>query len=937
MKKFFFILLALSLYAGSLMGQIVDPSSPLQKDPDVRYGKLDNGLTYYIMHNEKPVQRAEFYFVTTVGAIQESKAQDGLAHFQEHMALNGTKNLPGKMMLEYFQKNGVEFGRNINASTGVEQTMFMLSNVPVTRQGIIDTALLTIHDYSGFVTNDPVEVEKERGVIVEEWRTRRTASWRMHEKSLPYLYKDSKYAECTIIGDKNNLETFDPSEIVNFYHTWYRPDLQAIIIVGDINVDAIEAQLKTLFADIPARENPEPKVIPVIPDNEEPIIGIITDPEATNTSIQVYFKSDPMPDQYRPLGVAYLTDMMENVISSILNERLSDISKKPNAPFIQAYAAIGGFCRAKDAVIGQVACKEGEGVTAFAALMKEFEKAKRFGFTDAEYERYKTNSLRRLEMAKDNASSRENGELVYPLIYNFIYGDPYMSPEYEYNLAKGYYSVLPLAQINQVVASLDFSKNAVVIYNGVEKEGLSHPTESQFAEVLSTLKDAQIEAPAEEEAFEPLVDAATLKGSPVKKSKETIYGATEWTLKNGIKVVVKPTDYQKEEVVVRIVNDGGRSIVATEDLPSIESNVFYLYNNYSGISKFPQSKLSKMLTGKMVSVNPAIYDFSHGVNATGSPKDLETLFQLVYLTYAEPRFVEEEFEPGMNQLKAVVPNLVKQPNFIFQTEATKTIYGNNPRKFVISPEMIEKVDFKTLEKVYKSLYSNAAGALVTIVGNVNIDELKPLVEKYIGSLPTGKKALKWVDPKADIVKGNVNNHFPAEMTTPKTTVGLIVSGDKPYTLENIVVNSAVNYILDLIYTESIREEEGGTYGVSANGMLLQEPKNSYMLQITFDTDPQKAEKLIQLAKDGLSSIAEKGPSDDFLSKAKENMLKNLPEDRISNYYWRNILARYYKYGIETDSNYEATVNALSKDKVQNFVKSIIDEGNFIEVVMTPKE
>lgn len=936
MKKISLFLLALILCASSAMAQIVDPGTPLQKDSAVRYGKLDNGLTYYIRHNEKPAQRAEFYLVTNVGAIQETKAQDGLAHFLEHMALNGTKNLPGKMMLEYFQKNGVEFGRNINASTGVEQTMYMLNNVPVTRKGIIDTALLIMHDYSAFVTNDPAEVEKERGVIVEEWRTRRSAGWRMHEKSLPYLYKGSKYAECTLIGDKHNLETFDPSEIVKFYKTWYRPDLQAVIVVGDIDVDAIESQLKTLFADIPAKENPEPKVLPVIPDNEDPIIGIITDPEATNTSLQVYFKRDPLPDQYMPLGVAYLNDMIENVISSILNERLDDISKKADAPFIQAYAGIGSFCRAKDALIGQVACKEGEGVSAFAALMKELEKAKRYGFTQAEFDRVKTNTLRNLEMGKDNASSRENGELVYPLIYDFIYGNPYMTPEYEYELAKGYFSVLSVEQINQAVSAFDFSKNGVVIYNSVEKEGLVHPTEAQIAEVLTTLKDIEIQAPAADEVLEPLVDASTLKGSPVKKAKESIYGATEWTLKNGIKVVVKPTDYQKEEVVIRVVNDGGRSIVATEDLPSIEGNVFYLYNNNSGISKFPQSTLTKMLTGKMVNVTPVIYDFSHGVNANGSPKDIETILQLIYLSYAEPRFVEEEFQPAMNQLKAVVPNLVKQPNFIFQTEAIKTMYGSNPRKFVISPEMIEKVDIKTLERVYKSLFSNAAGAMVTIVGNVNLNELKPLVEKYIGSIPTAKKPLKWIDPKTDVIKGKIENHFETEMTTPKTTVGIMVSAKMDYNLENIVLNSAANYILDLIYTESIREEEGGTYGVSASGMLLQEPENSYLLQITFDTNPEKADKLIKLTKEGLFAFAENGPSDDFLAKAKENLLKNVPEDRISNYYWRNILARYYKYGVETDSQYENMVKGLTKENVQKFVKSIVDEGNLIEVVMTPK-
>lgn len=937
MRKFILSILALSLFASVAFGQIVDPNSPLEKDPAVRFGKLENGMTYYIRHNEKPAQRAEFYFATTVGAIQETKAQDGLAHFQEHMALNGTKNLPGKMMLEYFQKNGVEFGRNINASTGVEQTMFMLGNVPVTRKGIVDTALLTLHDYSGFVTNDPAEVEKERGVIVEEWRTRRVASWRMHEKELPFLYKGSKYAECTIIGDKHNLETFDPSEIVKFYQTWYRPDLQTVIVVGDIDVDAIEAQIKELFSDIPARENPEPKVIPTIPDNEEPIVGIITDPEATSSAISVYFKSDPIPAAYKPLGAAYLNDMVQSLISSMVNERLDDISKLPNAPFLSADMGIGSFCRAKDAVMGDVICREGEAIPAFTALMNEFEKMKRYGFTDAEYERAKTNMLRGLEMAKANADSRQNVELVYPMLIEFLFGNPYLDPAYEYDLANGYLSVMPLAQINQIVSALNFEKNAVIIYKAPEKEGIAHPTEADLSNILLTLKDAQIEAPKSDEVMEPLVDAAALKGSPVKKTAEGIYGSTVWTLKNGIKVIVKPTEYQKDEVIVKMSSDGGKSIVATEDLPSLESNVVYLYNDNSGISKFPQSTLNKMLTGKAVDVNFYIGEFDQGINAQASPKDIETMFQLMYLTYAQPRFVEDEFKPSMDRLRSIVPNLVKQPNFVFQTEAVKTLYGGNPRLFVISTEILDKVQLSTLEKVYKQLFSNAAGATVTIVGNVKPDEIKPMVEKYIGSIPTAKKPLKWIDPKTDVVKGKIDNKFTADMTTPKSTVCLVASGEKKYSLENIVLNDAVSYILDLIYTESIREEEGGTYGVSSYGTLSAEPKGEYMLQIAFDTDPEKTEKLIQLTKEGLNSIAEQGPSDDFLAKAKENLLKNASENQIKNNYWRNSIIRYYKYGIDTDANYVNTVNGITKEKVQDFVKSLLDQGNFIELVMSPSK
>lgn len=938
MKKLMISLLALIFSASLAFGQIADPNAPLQNDPSVRFGKLENGLTYYIQHNEKPAERAEFYLVTNVGAIQETPAQDGLAHFLEHMALNGTKNLPGKMMLEYFQTQGVEFGRNINAGTGVEYTMYMLNNIPVTRQGIIDTALLIMHDYSAFVTNDPAEVEKERGVIIEEWRTRRTADWRMHEKELPYLYGDSKYATCTLIGSKENLETFDPIEIKKFYETWYRPDLQAVIVVGDIDVDAIESQLKTLFADIPARENPEPKVMHQIPNNDAPIVGVITDPEATNTQINVYFKEDVIPMEMRSLGAIYLTQIIQNLISGVINERLDDISKKADAPFLYAYMTYGLMTQTKDAFQGGLACKEGEGVTAFTALMTELEKVKRYGFTEAEYERAKTNLLRRLEMAKDNASTRQNAQLVNPLMINFLFGYPYMDPTYEYEVAKGYLSLLPLAQINAMIPQLfNFSQNAVVIYKAPEKEGLVHPTDAQLAEVIANVAKAEIAAPVEEAVMEPLVDPAALQGSPVKKEYEGQFGSIVWELQNGIKVIVKPTDFNKEEVIFNISNDGGRSLIATEDLPSFESNVFVLYSSTAGVSKFPATTLQKMLTGKMVSVAPFIESYSQGVDGMCSPKDFETLLQLTYLYYTAPRFSEEEFASSMNQLKAVVPNLVKQPNFQLQTELTKVLYGDNPRKFVISPEMLEKVSIPTMERVYKSLFSNAAGSIVRIVGNVNPEEIKPFVEKYIGSIPTEKKAPKWVDTKENIVKGEVNHTFPVEMTTPKTTVALVITADVENTLENSVTTSAINYILDLIYTESIREEEGGTYGVSSYGTISELPQNQYLLQIAFDTDPQKAPKLIELAKSGLQSLADNGPSEDFLSKAKENFLKNIPENHISNNYWNGKLGQFYKYGKDFDTDYEKVVKELTPEKIQKFIKGILGQNNFIEFVMVPKE
>ena len=396
MKKIF-LFAALLFSAAAAFAQMPAPTQ-LPNDPAVRKGQLENGLTYYIRHNDKPAQRAEFYLATNVGAIQETPDQDGLAHFLEHMCFNGTKNLPGKTMLDYLQKIGAEFGRNVNASTGVEQTTYMLNNIPVVREGIVDTCLLIMHDYSHYVTCDPAEIDAERGVIIEERRTRRTADWRMHEKSLPYYYGDSKYATCTLIGSQENLENFKPESLWNFYHTWYRPDLQAVIVVGDVDVDQIEAKIKKLFSDIPAAENPVPKEVHRIPGNVEPVVGIITDPEATNTKIEVMWKGEPLPEELNSTDIGFTMETVKFLIGTIMSERFNDITARPDAPFLNASLGIGGICETCEVVMGRISCRNGEGISSFKAYMTEVEKMKRYGFSDDEVNRAKENLLSYYEM-----------------------------------------------------------------------------------------------------------------------------------------------------------------------------------------------------------------------------------------------------------------------------------------------------------------------------------------------------------------------------------------------------------------------------------------------------------------------------------------------------------------------------------------------------------
>lgn len=914
----------------------VSAQNQLPNDPAVRKGKLDNGLTYYIRHNDKPGNRAEFYLATNVGAIQETPDQDGLAHFLEHMCFNGTKNFPDKGILEYLQSIGAEFGRNINASTGVEQTTYMLNNIPLVREGVIDTCLLILHDYSHFVTCDPSEIDKERGVIIEERRARRTADWRMHEKSLPYYYGDSKYATCTLIGSQENLESFKPESLVNFYKTWYRPDMQAVIVVGDIDVDKVEQKIKTIFADIPVSENPKAKEMHKLPDNTEPVIGIITDPEATYTSVEVMWKSEAMPEELNSTDIGMMTDLMKSYISIIMRERFEDITASPEAPFLNANLGIFSLTETAEVVMGSISSKDGEAVSAFKAFLTEAEKMKRYGFTDDEVNRAKENILSFYEKRAEGAESRKNEDFVDDYMNNFFDNYAYMEPQTEYEVAKAICGQINAAILNQIAASVITDENMVIVYKGPEKEGLVQPTEQAFINAIAEVKAAEIAQNEAVDASQPLLDESKLKGSAVKKETEGVYGSTEWTLKNGVKVVVLPTQYKKDQIIMEIYKNGGRSLISTEDIPSFDSNIFGLFLSNSGVSKFENTLLNKMVAGKNFSVTPFIRELTHGVSATSTPKDLETALQVMYLYFTDPRFDENEYNKGITQIESILPNLVNEPSFKFQVELNKTIYGNNPRKTVISEDVVKKASLATIERVYRELFKDAAGATMYITGNVDLATLKPLVEKYIGSLPKGKKATEWKDAGERTVKGKVENHFSVDMQTPKSTVIQYYSAAIPYTVKEDVVLSAANYILDMIYTASLREDEGGTYGASSYMSTKIYPESEAFIQVYFDTNPSSADKLRKLAVEGLERLMNEGPTADELAKTVENLKKNMPESRIDNQYWHQNLRFHYFYGIQDyDKEYEDAVNSLTPEDIKTAIKDIVSQGNFIEVMMSP--
>ncbi len=927
----------LTLFVAAVVCSIsyVAGAQQLPNDPAVRKGTLENGLTYYIRHNDKPAQRAEFYLATNVGAIQETPDQDGLAHFLEHMCFNGTKNFPGKALLDWLQSIGASFGGNVNASTGIDQTQYMLNNIPLVRETVVDTCLLILHDYSHFVTNDPVEIDKERPVIIEERRSRRNAQWRTFERSLPYYYGDNKYSTCTLIGSQENLETFKPESLVTFYQTWYHPGNQAVVVVGDVDVDAVEAKIKATWADIPAAENPKPKEKFTLKEFTEPRVGIITDPETTLPMVEILWESDARDEALNSTPAGFSMDLIETLVSNVMSERLTDITSKADAPFLQGMFGIGKLCEDFEAVMGRVALKEDNILGGFKAFLMELQKMSRFGFSEGEVTRAKDKVLASLEKAVNEAGTRKNPEFVHPLINNFFDNQAYMEPQMEYDLAKALLDQVDASILGQMTSQIIPENNMVVIYSGPEKAGIATPSKEQLLSVFEEAKSAEIEAPAAETTAEPFMDPSILKGSPVKKSGSSIYGSTEWILKNGVKVIVLPTEHKKDQILFTLYKAGGQNLISDEDMTSFDSTIYGTFDAMQGVSKFKGTEVTKMLSGKNLQVGAFIDGLYNGVSGSSSVKDLETALQLVYLTYTDPRFDQEEWDNAIAQLKAVLPNALGTPQFKLQKDLNDFLYGGNPRRQFISMETLEKANLQTVEKNYRKLFASAAGSVMVITGDVDVETLKPLVEKYIGSLPKGKKTKGIKDLAPRLVKGENIKTIQTDMETPKSTVVEVYSDYRPYTVKDDVLARAVSYVLDQIYVDTMREDEGGTYGASSSANAGLEPEPMYIMQVAFECKPEMAAKLRAMARDEFRKLAENGPTDEQFNRTLENFKKNVPENRISNSYWMNNLVRFAKFGFDYDKEYEEAVASLTKEGIKEAARRLFESGNFLEFAQMP--
>ena len=941
MRRFLFAVVAFVMGATMAQAQI-NPQQPIPTDKEIRQGVLPNGLTYYIRHNEKPKGMANFYIVHDVGAVQESDSQQGLAHFLEHMAFNGTKNYPKKSLIEYLEKIGVKFGANLNAFTSWDLTQYYMTDVPVARETVVDSTLLILHDWSHFISLMPEEIDAERGVISEELRGRDNAQWRSTIAMLQAMGKGTIYAERNLIGYLDGLKGFSHEDLRQFYNKWYRPDYQTVVVVGDIDVDKVEQKIKSLMADIPApAADAAKKEVVVVPDNAEPIVSIFTDPEQQQSQLNIFYKSQAMPKQYRGLVLAEMKDIIESFISIMMNERLNDISRKPDAPFINAGFQPGGgmgICPTLDVAGAMVTTQDGKIMEGYKAVLTEMERMRRYGFPEGEFERAKNVLLSRIESQYNSRGDREHDFYAQRCIDNFREGTPIPDAETERDLDKQIVELLPLEAINQGVKQLyDPMKNCVIIVNSPKKDGVAVPTETEVVEALKAAVAADVKPFEDNVKKEPLIsDESVLKGSPVKKTtvNETL-GVTEWTLKNGIKVVVKQTPYEADNIALTASSWGGAALLSDEEYYSAQ--MMSVVMNMSGIGKFSATDLRKQLSGKQAAAAVSVGQYKHSVSGSSTLKDVETMMQLFYLQFTAPRFDKDGYDNFMKRYNAILANQMTNPDFIFNKNVVATLYGNNFRRQQLSPELLEKVKLEQMAAIHKRLYSNAADFRFTFVGNMSAEELKPLVEKYIGSLPASKSKAKMVDDKVRTVKGGVESEFKVKMEQPKVSVFFAFVGDSKVDVKARMTMTYLTQALRNRYTQSIREEKGGTYGVSVSGGIFTEPTGEYSMQMQFDTNEQMADELSDIIIAEIKKIATEGPLAEDMDKTREFLLKDYKKSLEQNDWYWTVLNRYYDNKLDYTKDYEPMITAITSDDVKALAARLLDDKNMIKVVMRPEK
>ena len=937
MKKILSTILLTLIGTVAMMAQMQMPSIPV--DPDVRIGKLDNGLTYYIRHNNWPENRAEFYIAQKVGSIQENDDQRGLAHFLEHMAFNGSKHFKGNELIRWCESVGINFGGDLNAYTSIDETVYNISNVPTTREGIVDSCLLILYDWADGLLLEQEEIEKERGVIHEEWRLRTSAFMRMLERDLPKLYPGSKYGHRMPIGLMEIIDNFERPFLQSYYEKWYRPDNQGIIVVGDVDVDQIEKKIKDMFSPIVLPENRTLVTKEPVPDNAEAIYVIDKDKEQRTNEVMIMMKHEVFPDSLKGTITYMLSDYLKDACILMLNDRLKEYAEKPESPFLSARAADGRYILSStmDAFEIDLSPKDGQIEAAVTAALTEARRAAEFGFTATEYNRFKQNYTSQLEKQYSNKDKRYNSQFVNQCVQNFLNNTPMPSIDYIYTTMKQIIPMLPLQTVNALMKELILptDSNLVVFSMNTEKEGNVYPTEDSMKKAVANARSAQIEAYVDNVKDEPLMTTMPKKGSIKKETKNDQFGYTELTLSNGAKVILKQTDFKKDQVLLRGEGFGGSALYGEKDFANIK--MFDDVIEASGLGNFSHTELEKALAGKIASASISLGSNRQNVSGSSTPKDIETMLQLVYLYFTNIAKDQKSYDNLMQTTEVSLKNRLLQPEAVLQDSLTATLTCNNPRNKVLTTADLTKVSYDRILEMAKEQTANAAAFTFTIIGNYDESTIRPLIETYLASLPAKKKVVK--SPKVStLFKGVAINNFKQKAETPKAfAVMQWYSEDIPMTAENDIKIDMAGQILSMEYLKKIREDASAAYTVQAMaGIERNDFETIAQILAVCPMKPEKADTAIMILRDEVTAMA-KTCDAEKLQKVKEYMLKSHGDQVKQNSYWLSIINGWRKYGIDFHSNYEKLVNAQTPESISALVKEVLKSGNRAEVIMLPAE
>lgn len=931
-KTLVFLILFAVCISVSAQGN-TDKSVPA--DPDYRIGKLENGLTYYIRHNTEPAGRASYYIIQNVGAILEKDNQNGLAHFLEHMAFNGTKHFPGKGILNTLERHGVAFGRNINAYTSFDETVYNLSDVPVDKPGLVDTCLMILADWSDFLTLDEEEINKERGVILEEWRSRRNAQWRMLTQMLPIVYEGSMYAKRDIIGDTAVIKNFDPETLRAFYHDWYRTDLQAIAIVGDINVDEVEAKIKSIFSSIPAIENPIPRPENLLAAKKGTKYLLITDPEAPRTTVSL-ITLDQEPDK-RARNLDFIHDgFVTSLMNTMMGNRFSEIVQKGTPPFIAGTLSYSAdLPRSYNALTVAAYTNDGQEAKGFEAALTELERARRHGFTKGELERAKANMLSNFENLYKQKDKISNDDWASQIKDHFLTGEPIPSMDVQYSYYKEILPEITLEEVTTRLRELATEDNRFISIQGpADKE---HMTEAEAMAIMAKVASADIK-PYEDITGGTDLISEELKGAEIIKTVSLPqFGATEWTLANGARVIFKHADYEKDNISISGYAFGGSSFYPDSLEPAL--NLFPQVISMYGAGEYDNVALTKMLAGKKASVSLGIQETVQTITGSSTPKDFETMMQLLYLRFARPNFNREAYNAIIGRFTAVITMMQKDPNKIMSDSLQMNMSGYHPRTFLLTPESMKLLKYDDINYIYQTAFDDASSFTFFITGNIEEAVAREMTSLYIGSLPSKYLTETYRNLGMDQPEGTVKKEIAIPLTVPKATVVMSYSADFKYKPAEYLGMDILKGILDLVYTEKVREEQGGTYGVSVNTSIQKRPEEKSMLMVAFECDPERAQELKSIIYSELENIAGNGPKQIDLEKTVSNLMKTREEEREHNSYWANAIRNYYLTGIDSndDRNYADVLNKYTVKKVKKLTKKFLAGADLLELVFLPEK